>query len=128
MKTDLRVPYGFVSSRHGFGSLPGEFPEHPDSAPTRSIDRIVSAGTVSHFSWVESVGDELIGHISASQGRTVQFPINPFFGLMGVAPATEEFVPSVPPGLHGGNIDIKHTLVGSSLYLLVQVDGAGFYT
>jgi acetamidase/formamidase len=124
----LRVPYGFISSRHGYGALPGEFPEFSDSEPVRSIDQIVSMGTISHFSWVEKRDGELVGLISAGGGRTVQFPINPFLGLMGVARATDELVPSVPPGDHGGNIDIKHILTGSTLYLPVQVDGANFYT
>ena len=123
----LRVPYGFISSRHGYGALAGEFPEFPDSEPVRSVDQIVLMGTISHFSWVEKRNGELIGLISAGGGRTVQFPINPFLGLMGVARATEELVPSVPPGDHGGNIDIKHAATGSTLYLPVQVDGANFY-
>lgn len=124
----LRVPYGFISSRHGYGSLPGEFPEFADSEPVRSIDQIVSMGTISHFSWVEERNGGLVGLISAGSGRTAQFSLNPFLGLMGVARATEELVPSVPPGDHGGNIDIKHAVAGSTLYLPVQVDGANFYT
>jgi len=123
----LRVPYGFISSRHGYGALAGEFPEFPDSEPVRAIDQLVSMGTVSHFSWVEKRDGRLVGLIAAGGGRTVQFPINPFLGLMGVARATDEAVPSVPPGDHGGNIDIKHTGTGSTLYLPVQVDGANFY-
>jgi acetamidase/formamidase len=124
----FRAPYGFVSSRHGFGALPGEFPEFPDSEPTRAIDRIVSDGCVSYYSWVEKHGTGFTGHFDAGNGRNVQFPLDPFLGLMGVAPATEDDVPSVPPGDHGGNIDIKHTGVGSSLYLPVQVSGGMFYT
>lgn len=122
-----RVPYGFVSSRHGYGALVGEFPEDADSLPTRHIDALVSMGTVSHFSWVEELDGSPIGRIAAGGGRTVQFPINPFLGLMGVARATEELVNSVPPGDHGGNIDIKHAVAGTTLYLPVQTDGAMFY-
>ena len=36
-------------------------------------------------------------------------------------------MPADAPGSHGGNIDIKHLVVGSSLYLPVQVGGAQFY-
>jgi acetamidase/formamidase len=124
----LRVPYGFVSSRHGFGALPGEFPEFPDSEPTRDTDRMVSRGTVSHFAWVDERRGRLTGNFDAGNGRTIEFGLHPFLGLMGVAPATEELVSSVPPGDHGGNIDIKHTGVGSTLYLPIQVDGGLFYT
>jgi acetamidase/formamidase len=123
-----RVPYGFVTNRHGFGALPGEFPEDHDSTPTRHVDSIVSMGTVSHFSWVEQVQGHDVGRIDAGRGRFVQFPLNPFLGLMGVAVATTDPVPSVPPGDHGGNIDIRHTGVGTTLYLPVLVDGALFYT
>jgi acetamidase/formamidase len=124
----LRVPYGFVSSRHGFGALPGEFPEFPDSEPTRDIDGMVNAGTVSYYSWVGQRAGRLTGNFDAGGGRTVEFGLDPFLGLMGVAPATEALVPSVPPGDHGGNIDIKHTGVGSTLYLPIQVAGGLFYT
>ncbi|MGB6016837.1 MAG: acetamidase/formamidase family protein, partial [Nodosilinea sp.] len=49
--------------------------------------------------------------------------------LMGVVPAAvEDAVNSVPPGIYGGNIDIKHLGRGSSLYLPVQVPGALFYS
>ncbi|WP_273733603.1 acetamidase/formamidase family protein [Mycolicibacterium septicum] len=126
----MRVPYGFISSRHGYGALAGEFPEFPDSEPVRAVDQIVSMGTISHFSWVEKHQGMSYGMLSAGSGtgRTVRFPINPFLGIMGVARATEDPVPSVPPGDHGGNIDIKHVVAGSTLYLPVQVDGAGFFT
>ena len=122
-----RVPYGFVSNRHGFGALAGEFPEDDDSTPTRHVDRMVSQGTVSHFSRVAQVDGRDVGRIDAGAGRHVQFPLNPFLGLMGTAVATTDAVPSVPPGDHGGNIDIRHTGVGSTLYLPVLVDGALFY-
>jgi acetamidase/formamidase len=55
-------------------------------------------------------------------------PLKPFMGIMGVVPADpEDAVNSVPPGVYGGNIDIKHLAAGSSLYLPVQVPGALFY-
>ncbi len=96
----MRVPYGFISSRHGYGALAGEFPEFPDSEPVRAVDQIVSMGTISHFSWVEKHQGMPYGMLSAGSdtGRTVRFPINPFLGIMGVARATEDPVPSVPPG------------------------------
>ncbi|TGB02988.1 hypothetical protein E2651_26490 [Streptomyces sp. MZ04] len=35
---------------------------------------------------------------------------------------------TVPPGAHGGNLDIRHLVTGSALYLPVQTEGAGFHT
>jgi acetamidase/formamidase len=46
---------------------------------------------------------------------------------MGVAVAGTERPHSVPPGAHGGNIDINLLTEGAELYLPVQVDGALAY-
>lgn len=124
---DRRVPYGFVSNRHGFGALAGEFPEDKQSLATRDVDTIVTEGTVSHFAWVGGSEATPMGLISAGGDRTVTFPLSPFLGLMGVAPATSEPVHSVPPGAFGGNIDVKHAGAGTVVYLPVQVAGALFF-
>jgi acetamidase/formamidase len=124
---DLRAPYGFISSRHGFGALPDEFPDPEGSEYLRTVDRIVAPTTISHFNRVEDDGGTLVGVMDAGKDRTLRFPLNPFLGLMGVAPDTSSAVPSVPPGDHGGNIDIKEATAGTTLYLPVQSPGAGFY-
>jgi acetamidase/formamidase len=59
--------------------------------------------------------------------HSVRFRLAPFLGIMGVAVAGHERPHSVPPGPHGGNIDINLLTVGSSLYLPVQVAGALAY-
>jgi acetamidase/formamidase len=57
----------------------------------------------------------------------LDIPLRPFFGVMGVAPAPSAgTVSSVPPGRHGGNIDNKELIPGTTLYLPVHVDGALF--
>lgn len=122
-----RVPYGFVSNRHGFGALAGEFPEDEHSLATREVDTIVTEGTVSHFARVGGSTDAPLGLIDAGSGRTVQFPLGEFLGLMGVAPATSDPVHSVPPGAFGGNIDVKHAGAATTLFLPVQVAGALFF-
>lgn len=61
------------------------------------------------------------------QGHAAVFPLQPFMGLVGVAPDTSDRVHSAPPGAHGGNMDVKLFGEGSVLYLPVQVDGALFY-
>jgi acetamidase/formamidase len=122
-----RVPYGFISSRHGYGALPGEFPEHDDSSPVRADDSILSMGSVSYFCSVHDGGSGRVGRFATGLERPVQFQLAPFLGIMGVAPSTDQPVPSVPPGRHGGNMDIKHLVQGSTLYLPVAVDGAMFY-
>jgi acetamidase/formamidase len=127
LQLEYRVPYGMISNRHGYGALAGEFPEDRESLPTRDTDLMVENGTVSHFSWVANSGGRETGRMDAGQGRYVEFGLAPFLGLMGVAAPTETRVHSVPPGDHGGNIDIKHAAVGACLYLPIEVEGAKFY-
>jgi acetamidase/formamidase len=55
----------------------------------------------------------------------ISLPIAPFFGSIGVAPpALIGRISSRPPGWHGGNLDNKDLVAGSTLYLPVHVPGA----
>jgi len=110
-----RVPYGVISNRHGRGALPEEYPRR--------------AGNVSVFAAVEDRGGVAVGTMARVAGapRSVAFALHPFLGIMGVAVAGTERPHSVPPGAHGGNIDISLLTVGSILYLPVQVPGALAY-
>lgn len=57
----------------------------------------------------------------------VRVPLSPFFGNCGVAPPLPTgSVSSLPPGVHGGNMDNKELGVGSTLYLPIHVPGALF--
>src|SRR5262249_46241569 len=56
----------------------------------------------------------------------VMIPIEPFFGTMGVCPAGATQQAVMPPGLFGGNMDIRQLVRGATLYLPVHVDGALF--
>ena len=108
LETLQRVPYGIISNRHGRGALPDEYP--------------ASGRTVSVF----AASDGERGTIPRVAGgpHAVHFPLNPFLGTMGVAVRGSVRPHSVPPGPHGGNIDINLLTVGASLYLPVQVEGA----
>jgi acetamidase/formamidase len=106
-----RVPYGVVSNRHGRGALPAEYP--------------VDGRTVSVFAAVD--GDSGTMPRVLGGEHSVRFPLAPFLGIMGVAVSGDERPHSVPPGPHGGNIDINLLTAGSSLYLPVQVPGALAY-
>lgn len=110
-----RVPYGVISNRHGKGALVGVLPrgEH----------------NVSVFAPVEERDGVLHGVLPlADDGpREVAFPLAPFLGTMGVAVTGSARPHSVPPGSHGGNIDINLLVAGSVLYLPVQVPGALAY-
>jgi len=56
----------------------------------------------------------------------IRIPLSPFCGVMGVAPAEEGFFEVMPPGRHGGNMDIRHLTKGSRLLLPVFVEGGLF--
>ncbi|TQC48807.1 acetamidase [Rhodococcus sp. WS4] len=110
---ELRADYGIVSNRHGKGALPGEF-------PTTAEDVLSILARVDG----DSTGSMPSG---ASSDLRVRFPLRPFLGTMGVAVAGDERPHSVPPGPHGGNIDVSVLGVGSTLHLPVQVEGALAY-
>jgi acetamidase/formamidase len=112
LETLPRVPYGVISNRHRKGALPGEFPQD-------------GAEVFSAFARVE--GEHAVLPRTLDGAGRVRFPLNPFLGIMGVAVPGDERPHSVPPGAHGGNLDIGLLTVGSTLYLPIQVDGAGVY-
>jgi acetamidase/formamidase len=57
----------------------------------------------------------------------IVIPLRPFFGSMGVAPASQlGRVSSNPPGKHAGNLDNKELVAGSTLFIPVFVPGALF--
>jgi amidase len=55
---------------------------------------------------------------------SVKIPLHPFFGCIGVAPASGEARSSVVPAEFGGNMDAPEVSVGNTLYLPVNVPGA----
>src|ERR1700676_329909 len=68
---------------------------------------------------------ELEGEISRSLTPAV-VPLRPFCGVMGVAPAEDGQFRTRPPGIFGGNMDVRELCSGATLYLPVQNRGAVF--
>jgi acetamidase/formamidase len=56
----------------------------------------------------------------------IRIPLEPFCGVMGVAPAEPGSLDTIPPRLNGGNIDIKQLVKGSKLLLPVLYPTALF--
>lgn len=52
----------------------------------------------------------------------IQIPIKPMIGVIGTAPKDED-IPTGTPGSHGGNMDCKKIVKGSTLYLPINVSG-----
>ena len=116
LETAPRVPYGVVSNRHGRGALPREYPLEGDVFS--AFARVADDGTHAEMGLVPGpIGD----------GPVVRFPMAPFLGILGVAVAGDQRPHSVPPGSHGGNLDISLLTAGATLYLPVQVEDALFY-
>jgi acetamidase/formamidase len=53
-------------------------------------------------------------------------PLRPFCGVMGVAPAEDGEFRTRPPGMFGGNMDVRELCGGATLYLPVLNPGALF--
>ena len=83
---------------------------------------------ISIFSKTFLKNKKIGAYIEDPSGKRINFDARPFMGIIGVAKDSDKPVHSVPPGKHGGNLDINELYAGSTLYIPVQVPGAMFYT
>lgn len=56
----------------------------------------------------------------------INIPLKPFPGVMGVAPATDSMLSTIPPRNNGGNMDDPNMTEGTVVYFPVLVEGALF--
>jgi acetamidase/formamidase len=54
---------------------------------------------------------------------SVELPLDPMHGTVGVAPAASEVLMSITPAAHGGNMDTPETRAGTTAYFGVNVEG-----
>jgi acetamidase/formamidase len=66
--------------------------------------------------------DVVAGTARNQHGHSVA--TRPFLGVIGMPPAESGRHSTVPPRWHGGNLDCKELITGSTLYLPIPVDGA----
>jgi acetamidase/formamidase len=92
--------WGWTASIPGFGLLADDFPD--------------AAYKVTRY-------DPSNGRAEFWPGITL--PLAPFCGEVGVAPANGP-LSTIPPDVHGGNMDTRHLIAGSTLYLPVFHPGA----
>jgi len=104
-RVELAIPYAY----NGFGPTSGFIPEDFGYAKMRIIPLDKQ-------------------RLTAAFAPGIELPLRPFFGSMGVAPPPAAGrVNSAPPGIHGGNLDNKELVAGTTLYLPVYVPGALFF-
>jgi acetamidase/formamidase len=98
------LPVGFTLIRPGAGALPQQFPQ-----------------SALRFTPI----DLQTGMVEFPPGSGIKLPIQPFFGVLGVATA-EPDRHSVPPGDYGGNLDNRLLQAPCRLFLPVYLPGALF--
>lgn len=104
LDVSLRQDWGYTFIRPLAGTLPRDFPErHQINIP------LDAARGIATLPW------------------GLELPLAPFFGVMGVAPPpTWGRISTIEPRVHGGNLDNRELIAGSTLYLPVHAPGALF--
>ena len=95
--------WGWTAIAPGFGFLADEFPD-------AALRTFVLGKDASSIAFTDEIN----------------IPLNPFPGVMGVAPATDEMLSTIPPRENGGNMDDPNMVEGTTIYFPVLVDGALF--
>ena len=124
LDVEMRVPYGINNTGPTSGvlaaSYPGTAPGDPVPSGTRKLIRY----------------EKISGRDTARFTEGIFLEAAPFMGVMAVAPPVPVPGPppgmpmqsTRPPGVFGGNVDVKDLTAGSTLYLPVFHEGALFYT
>ncbi len=78
----------------------------------------------------EDFKEHFLHHWVLEEKQTKSMPgvtldLHPFCGIIGVQRAEEGEFRTRPPGVWGGNMDVKHLIAGAELYLPVLIPGAG---
>ena len=103
-KIDIDVPWSCNSFGAGRGFLPNDFP-------------------YSHSRLVPLDREKMIGHFAPG----IDVPLHPFFGSIGIAPPESAGkYNSAPPWMHGGNMDNKELVAGTTVFYPVNAKGALF--
>jgi acetamidase/formamidase len=94
--------WGWTAAIPGFGLLADDFPD-----PAYHVTTLPGGGDRAEF---------LPG---------IRLPVRPFCGELGVAPETGPRS-TIPPDVHGGNMDTRHLTAGATLFLPVFHEDARF--
>jgi acetamidase/formamidase len=103
-RIELASPFAYNGFRPGAGFLPDDFPY-----PRTKIIPLDRARMTARFS------------------DSIEIPLHPFFGSMGLAPPDANGrISSAPPWIHAGNLDNKELVEGTTLYIPIHAKGALF--
>ncbi len=103
-KINIDVPWSCNAFGAGRGFLPNDFP-------------------YSHSRLIPLDREKMIGHFAPG----IDIPLHPFFGSMGIAPPESAGkYNSAPPWMHGGNMDNKELVAGTTVYYPINAKGALF--
>ena len=123
---ETRVSWGANNTSPSGGVFSPSYPGHDASNPPAEMEperHVIRTG-------------EAGGRAVAFFDEGIQVPLDPFFGILAVAPDPEVGEPGVtvpgvqssrPPGAFGGNMDVKQLTAGTTVYLPVFHPGALFY-
>jgi acetamidase/formamidase len=102
-KISIDAPFACNSFGAGRGFLPDDFPY--SRTKIIPLDR---------------------AQMTASFAPGITIPLHPFFGSMGLAPASPGKYNSGPPWMHAGNIDNREVVAGTTLFIPINAKGALF--
>jgi acetamidase/formamidase len=101
---EVTLPFAYNGFRPGSGFLPDDFPQARLKIVPLDRERMVA-----RFS------------------DSIEIPMRPFFGSMGVAPPeVNGSINSAPPWIHAGNLDNKELVAGTTLFIPIHAKGALF--
>lgn len=103
-KISPRLPMGFNAIRAGWGALPYKFTESKLQFIPLDLEKFEAEFPIA---------------------SKIRIPLQPFFGILGVATA-EINRSSVPPGDYGGNLDNRYLQAGSRIFLPISLPGGLF--
>jgi acetamidase/formamidase len=109
-----RESFGVSTTVRFFGSLSGTL-----TTPTLQA-------ALEEKTWIYAIDREagLVRYEALDSPYTVDLPLDPMHGTIGVAPALGEVRSAMAPGDWGGNMDTPEMRAGTTCYLGVNVEGA----
>ncbi len=110
------------------GAMPGDVLKvkileiTPTSAAVMGMDKTM--GVFMHETEIDALRIFDVHGGKTFFGDKYPVPNKPMLGVIGIAPEEGTEIPNMTPGTHGGNMDCKRIIAGSTLYLPVHAEGA----